>query len=174
MKNENNTIIEFTLIFNRYKEKIYNYSIKMISNKMAAEDVVQNVFLKLFENFEIIRNKEAVNYWLFKTARNEIYAYFRRKKSHVDQFNVENTDKLTLASDYNLNEVLELKETKKLIMKELNSMAPEQREVYLLKEYGHLSYQEISEVMEIDEDLVKSRLYKARQKLIKRIAKLII
>ncbi|MCB0744909.1 MAG: RNA polymerase subunit sigma, partial [Ignavibacteriae bacterium] len=49
----------------------------------------------------------------------------------------------------------------------------EQKEVYLLKEYGGLSYKEISETLVIDVDLVKSRLYKVRQKLINKISKMV-
>ena len=46
-------------------------------------------------------------------------------------------------------------------------------EVFMLKEYSGLSYKEIASLLEIDEDLVKSRLYKARQKLINKISKLV-
>jgi RNA polymerase sigma-70 factor (ECF subfamily) len=52
-------------------------------------------------------------------------------------------------------------------------MEVDQKEVYYLKEYGGFSYKEIAQMMEIDENLVKSRLYKVRQKLIKHISKMI-
>jgi RNA polymerase sigma-70 factor (ECF subfamily) len=64
-------------------------------------------------------------------------------------------------------------ELKKIIMNELELMPQEQREVYLLKEYSGLSYKEIAAIQNIDEELVKSRLFKTRQKLIKRISKLV-
>jgi len=50
-------------------------------------------------------------------------------------------------------------------MNELNNMNPEQSEVFLLKEYSGMSYRQIAELMEISEELVKSRLYKVREKL---------
>jgi RNA polymerase sigma-70 factor (ECF subfamily) len=58
-------------------------------------------------------------------------------------------------------------------MNELNGMAFEQREVFLLKEYGGFSYREIAEVMNINEDLVKSRLFKTRRKLIEKLSKVL-
>jgi RNA polymerase sigma-70 factor, ECF subfamily len=165
-------IIEFTLIFNRFKTKVYNYVLKMIRNKMASEDIVQNVFLKFYENMNIIRNKNSINFWIFKTARNEVYAYFRMKKVRGDQFNIEDSDDIEIISDYDINSLIEMNETKEIINKELDSMAPEQREVFILKEYGGLSYIEIASVMGIDENLVKSRLYKTRQKLINALSKI--
>ncbi|MBI9073012.1 MAG: RNA polymerase sigma factor [Melioribacteraceae bacterium] len=170
MANSKN-IIEFTLAYNRYKAQVYNYVLKMISNKMVCEDIIQNVFLKLYENLENIRNKSSIQFWIFRTARNEVYTYFRTKKVRVDQFNVEDTDDLEIDDGGNLAVAFEMKEVKELILKELESMPYEQKEIYLLKEYGGLSYKEISSIMNIDENLVKSRLFKVRQKLARRIAR---
>jgi len=138
---------------------------------MSAEDIVQNVFLKLYENLPGIQKKESINYWLFHTAKNEVYTYLRKKKSNVDQFNVDDTDEIEIKSDFDFRILIELKETKEIIMNELNKMPFEQKEVFILKEYGGLSYKEIASVMEIDENLVKSRLFKTRQKLINCLAK---
>ena len=63
---------------------------------------------------------------------------------------------------------------KELILQELNLLPVEQKDAYLLKEYGGLTYKEIASILEIKEELVKSRLYKTRQKLIKRISKIIL
>ena len=60
-----------------------------------------------------------------------------------------------------------------LIMTELDKMTYDQSEVFLLKEYGNLSYKEIAEVMSIDVELVKSRLFKVRQKLINKLSKIV-
>jgi RNA polymerase sigma-70 factor (ECF subfamily) len=72
-----------------------------------------------------------------------------------------------------LTEEFENKELNKLILNELNNMSEDFREVFVLKEYSGFSYKEIAKLLEIDEDLVKSRLYKSRQKLVSRISKLI-
>jgi RNA polymerase sigma-70 factor (ECF subfamily) len=139
---------------------------KMISNKMAVEDIIQNIFLKLFEGLHTIRNKDSIQFWLFRSARNEVYIYFRNKKIRKDQFYVDDTDTLEVESCANIAELLEIKETKQLIMNELDKMSPEQKEVFILKEYSGFSYSEIASLLEIGEALVKSRLYKTRQKLI--------
>ncbi len=146
----------------------------MLGDTMMCEDIIQNVFEKFFENMNSIRNSERVDVWLYTTTRNAIYTYYRAKKIHVDQFNVMDTDEIEIDSSLNLEEELELKELHELIMNELNKLEVEQRDVFLLKEYGNLSYKEISEVMKIDENLVKSRLYKKRQMLITKLSKVIL
>lgn len=145
----------------------------MIGDQMLTEDIVQNVFLKLYEKISTIRNRNSISYWLFTTARNEVYTIFRNKKVRVDQFNVQDTDDIEINSNENLEKTFELKEMKEIILAELETLPYEQREVYYLKEYGELSYKEIAGIMEIDESLVKSRLFKTRQKLIKRLSKLV-
>jgi len=137
---------------------------------MVAEDITQSVFLKLYENFESLKDKNSANYWIFRAARNEYFNFYNRekRKSVISENSISTTQ-----DEYELENFLELKEMKKLVMAELNKIEFEQREVYLLKEYGGLSYKEISETLDIEVNLVKSRLYKVRQKLIDKISKLI-
>lgn len=164
------SIIEFTLVYNRYKSSLYFYVFKMINDRMAADDIVQNVFLKLYENLLNIKVKESIAPWLYKTARNEVYDQLRRKKRKPEQRILEKDETLSTESlEYNY----ESEELKEIIMNELSNMPEEQKEIYLLKEYSGFSYKEIAEIQNIEEELVKSRLFKVRQKLIKRISKLV-
>lgn len=166
-------IIDFTLTYNRYKRQLFNYTIKMINDRLTCEDIIQNVFLKLFENLNRIRNNDSIQYWLFSTVRNEIYSYYRKKKVRIDQNCYEDADEIEIESHHQIEYDYDNKEMKEIILRELNKMAIEQREVFLLKEYGGLSYKEIADVMKINEELVKSRLFKTRQKLIKRLSKIV-
>ncbi|RPI63365.1 MAG: RNA polymerase sigma factor [Ignavibacteriales bacterium] len=173
LQQKENQIIEFTILFNKYKKRIYNYALKMLNDKMRADDIVQDVFIKLFENLNNIHNKQSIQFWLFKTARNEMMVFLRNTKNKkfiteaVDIENFEIENKISLADE------IENTELKKLILNELEVMNEDFSEVFVLKEYSGLSYKEIASLLEIDEDLVKSRLYKARQKLINKISKLI-
>lgn len=145
----------------------------MLNDKMRADDIVQDVFIKLFENLNNIHNKQSIQFWLFKTARNEMMGFLRNTKNKkfiteavdIEDFEIEN--KTSLADE------IENTELKKLILNELEIMNEDFSEVFILKEYSGLSYKEIASLLDIDEELVKSRLYKARQKLINRISKVI-
>lgn len=173
MSESTENIVEFTLIYNRHKTRLYNYARKMLGDTMTCEDIIQNVFVKFFENMSGIRNSERIDVWLFTATRNAIYTFYRTKKSHVDQFSVQDTDELEIGSSIRIDEEFEMKELNGLIMNELDKLSVDQRDVFLLKEYGGLSYKEISDVMNIDENLVKSRLYKTRQRLINKLSKVV-
>lgn len=171
MKKSSNDIVQFTIAYNRYKNGVYNYVLKMVGNKMVCDDLIQNIFLKLFENLKSIKNKESIKYWIYTTARNEVYTYFRKKKIDTTKFVTDDISEVDKSSNESIEYQFELKEMKNIILKELENISVEQKEIFLLKEYGGLSYKEIAVISKIDENLVKSRLYKTRQKLIERISK---
>ena len=145
----------------------------MLKDKMQADDVVQDVFIKLFENLDNIHNKQSIQFWLFKTSRNRMMSFFRNTKTKKLFSEAADIDEIEIGSDVSLADEIENKELSKLILSELENMNEDFREVFVLKEYSGLSYKEIASLMDIDEDLVKSRLYKARQKLINKISKLV-
>lgn len=140
---------------------------------MRADDIVQDVFIKLFENLDNIHNKQSIQFWLFKTARNEMMSFFRSTKTKKLFSEAVDIEEIEIGSEVSLEDEIENKELNKLILSELENMNEDFREVFVLKEYAGLSYKEIASLLSIDEDLVKSRLYKVRQKLINKISKLV-
>ena len=145
----------------------------MLGDKMRADDIVQDVFIKLFENLNNIHNKQSIQFWLFKTTRNEIVGFLRSNKNKMLITQSVDLEEVEIIEPGLLSEDIENKETNKLILDELDKMNEDFKEVFVLKEYSGLSYKEIASLLEIDEDLVKSRLYKTRQKLINKISKLV-
>ncbi len=138
---------------------------------MLTDDIVQNVFIKLYQNLDSIRNKQSIQFWLFKSARNELYTLFRNTKLKKLYNEAEDYDEIEIEDTVSLSDEFEIRELNKLIMNELEKISPEQKEIFVLKEFSELSYKKIASLLEIDEELVKSRLYKVRQKLIKRISR---
>jgi RNA polymerase sigma-70 factor (ECF subfamily) len=165
--------ITFTIFYNKFKRKLFNYVLKMTGNKMVTEDIIQNLFLKFFENISLIRNEESIPFWLFKTARNEVFIYFRSVKREFQSIDFDDTEEFDIESDDRIDEIYEVKEVSLLLQKELDLLHPVQKEIFILKEYGNLSYKEIAELLNIDENLVKSRLFKTRRKLISKLSKLL-
>lgn len=143
----------------------------MVNDNLTCEDLVQNIFMKLFQNIDNIKNKDSIKYWLYTTARNEIYGHYRRKKLEREKFTDSDIEELEETSSENIEKIFEQKEFRNMILRELENLPIEQKDVFLLKEYGGLSYKEIAKLSDIDENLVKARLYKVRQKLIKRLSK---
>jgi len=143
----------------------------MSADRMLTDDIVQDVFIKLYQNLDSIQNKQSIQFWLFKSARNELYTIFRNTKLKKLYSESEDYDEIEIEDSVSLADEYDFKELNKMVMNELDKMNPDQKEIFILKEYSGLSYKEIATLMEIDEELVKSRLYKVRQKMIKRISK---
>jgi RNA polymerase sigma-70 factor (ECF subfamily) len=171
---ELSNIIEFTLIYNRFKSRLFNYVRKMVNDNILTEDIIQTVFLRFFENMPDIKNKDRYEFWLFKTARNEVFNHYRSKKIKNNVFESIDIEKIGEPEKEGIEYVFDQKEMHNLIIKELNTFPVEQRESYLLKEYSQLSYREIAELLGIDEDIVKSRLFKTRRKLVEKISKILL
>jgi RNA polymerase sigma-70 factor, ECF subfamily len=145
----------------------------MTADRMLTDDIIQDVFIKLYGNLDSIRSQQSIQYWLFKTARNEFFTLVRNTKLKKLYDEAEDYDEVEIEDTVSLEDEFEHKELTGLIADELEKLRTDQREIFILKEYSGLTYKEIASLMEIDIEEVKSRLYKVRQKLIKRISKLI-
>lgn len=140
----------------------------MINQKELAEDLTQTVFIKLNHHKENINEENKIPAWLYKTARNEVYQHLRKNYSaKVVALDYELQSSNDIANDFENDELIEL------MNRELNKVADEQREVFILREYSGMSYKEIADLLEINVDVVKSRLYMARQQLLKKLSKFI-
>lgn len=159
---QNNRIIEFTLIYNRHKKPLLNYVYNLVRSKMPAEDIVHNSFIKLYDNFETIKNPESIGAWLYTTCRNEAYSLFKKNKQITEQ-DIEKYEDTALGN--NLMNDFEADELGRLIEEELRKMSPEQSEAYILKVTSGFKYSEIGKIMGIEENLVRSRIFNVRQKL---------
>jgi RNA polymerase sigma-70 factor (ECF subfamily) len=164
---KDNQLIDFTLVYNKHKKRLYNYLLRITQSSSLAEDILHNTFIKLYENAERIQDLEKIEYWLFNTARNEAMSQFRRIHHMAS---LEQAESVPAADD--LISQIEINEIRSVIMDELNKMDVAQSEVFLLKEYSGMTYREVASIMHISEDLVKSRLFKTREKLKDVVSKL--
>lgn len=151
----------FTLLYERHKRALYAFALRMLGEGDAARDVVQDVFLRVFERRWQLNNPESFRSWLFAIGRNRCVSYLResRKRSSLDEVS---EDALAVAPDPG---DLEAEEDVLSIRRAITRLKIEYREVVILREYQDLSYREIAEITESTESAVKSRLFKARRAL---------
>ena len=152
----------FVAIYNRYKQGIYAYSLRMLRNDKEAEDVMQDTFLKAYEYRNKLVDIQSLRAWLFTVARNKCLNRIRLKKSHGNERFEESI--LSIASA-NAGNSLEKHELVKVVSEGLAKLSDDYREVIILREYQNLSYEEICVVTHSSLNSVKSRLFKARKKL---------
>jgi len=154
----------FVSLYNRYKGAIYTYCLKMLLDHELARDVMQETFLRIYENRDRLLNTGSFKAWTFTIARNQCLNQFRRSNKHVmlDEAHTaavpETTSHAQVAS-------LEKSEQVELVNYFLGRLKPEYREVIVLREYQNLTYEEIAAITRSTLSAVKSRLFKARRKL---------
>jgi RNA polymerase sigma-70 factor (family 1) len=149
----------FAIIFNRYKSILFDYGMKITKSRTAAEELVQECFVKLWINREQLSATENPIGYLHTMARNAGIDYLRRlsldaglqKKVWAHISEAENPTLLKL----------HVSETQRLIDEAVALLPPQQREVFLLSRYEGLNYEQISLKMDIAGNTVKNHLVKA-------------
>jgi len=155
--------LAFVTLYNRYKHSIYVYCSKMLLDNEAAEDCVQEVFLRVYERREQLKHPERFSFWLFAIARNQCLSVYRSSKHEAAE--EIDFDLISSPSGEAPDRLVERQESVDLLNKSLAQLRFEYREVLLLREFQNLSYREIAEVLGDTESAVKSRIFKARQRL---------
>lgn len=150
------------------KQKLYRFARAYLKDGTSAEDVVQDVFLKLWdkrENFTRIKNIEA---WSMTITRNMVISKLRKVR-----YNAGNPQDMGMheISNETPERIMERHEIRTGIRGIIESLPEKQKEVIVLREIEGYTYAEISEIMGLDQNLVKVTLFRARENLRKKILK---
>jgi len=165
----------FDRFVEHFRSKIFNYSRLMCGHREDAEEVAQETLLKVFENFDQLREPEHVRAWVFRIAKNACLmkrrksAYAPDQELSLDEFLPAASEdrgaapKLQIADWSNLPDDqairAELRRTLDDAIAELPDMY---RSVLLLRDVEELSTEEAAEVLGLNPDAVKTRLHRAR------------
>ncbi len=149
------------------KDKLYRYAFRILGNQMAAEDVVQEVFIKVWkrkEEVKTIENKEA---WCMTVTRNLAFDKLRKKKYHTEPVETHFGIK-----DENLNpqEKVQSDDLMTLIKRAINRLPKDQQQVVHLRDVEGYKYKEIADITGFTIEKVKVYLHRARITLRKELA----
>jgi RNA polymerase sigma-70 factor, ECF subfamily len=153
----------YSEIYERNKNAVYRYCYRMLSDAPSAEDATQDTFMKMYNNIYQLKNDSSLLPWLLRIARNEILLHIRRNKHNGT------IDADRIWDEQTPHTIAETIESHEIVQHLLAQLRSEYREVLVLREYEQLSYQQIAEITGDTESSVKSRLFKARQALTKKL-----
>ena len=158
--------LAYATLYNRYKKQVYAFCFKMVMDEDNVKDIVQEVFLKMYEHRLQLAHPEHFRSWLFMIARNQCMTFYRdrRKNTTID----EDLNNELLQTD-SLIRSIERSNEVEIVRAYINDLKPEYREVVVLREYQGLSYDEISEVIGSTVSAVKAKLFKARKELVEKL-----
>ncbi len=152
-----------TELFRRYSEPILRYADRLLGSRAEAEDVTQEVFLKAIVRVDQYDGRAPVASWLFAIAANACRDRLRRsgRRSSVPLESVSER----AASDPLPDSVLVESERRRLVRRAVAALSDEQREALVLARFHGMPYVEIARVLEISEGAVKTRIFRAMEKL---------
>lgn len=154
----------FVSLYNRYKDAVYGFCLKMVQDEALAQDLMQETFLRVYENRERLMKAGSFKSWMFTIARNQCLNRLRRRKREVP-LEKERGEEPVVPKGKTPVARLEKSEQIDLVDRCLQQLKPSYREVIILREYQGLSYKEIAAVTRSTLSAIKSRLFKARRKL---------
>jgi len=166
----------FRVIYDRYQQRVFFITRRYFSDGNKTEEVFQEIFLKVIQKLSGYQNTGSFRAWLFKLCRNHCIDVIRsqaRKKevsesnlhsNHDSEDNAGVLDELATVEATMENHTYEQQLAKKLDLA-LASLPEEQKEVFLLKERGGLTFEEIAEMIQVSVNTAKSRMRYALKSL---------
>ena len=155
--------IAFTGIIKKYQEKLYWHVRRMVIDHEDANDVLQNMFIKVWKGLENFREDSKLYTWLYRIATNECLTFLtqQKKRSLVSLSNVENGLSNKLRSDTNFDaNKLEWK-----LQLGIQKLPEKQRLVFNLRYYDEMPYEEMSRVLDTSEGALKASYHHAAKKI---------
>ncbi len=149
----------YKIFFEAFYERLYAYSFRFVQNKFAAEEIVENAMVILWEKRKKMDNIASVKSYLYAIVRNASLDYLKKEKKKIS-LDLENHDSFDTIDAFILEE-----EVHALINSALNSLPKKCRKVFELSCIEGLKYKDIAEDMQISLNTVKSQRARAIQLL---------
>lgn len=145
--------IEF--IWNEYYDQLLLFIRKRVSDKATAEDILQNVFMKMLTHIDSLKDSTKIKSWLFQITRNTIIDHFRKEKK------AENiTAVVSEENNEAVDDVMEVVES--WVAPFINSLPDKYREALILSELKGMSHKEMAVYLSISHSAAKARVHRGR------------
>ncbi|MCA1932560.1 MAG: sigma-70 family RNA polymerase sigma factor [Calditerrivibrio sp.] len=157
----------FEFLILKYQKNIYGTVFNIVKEDELTKDIVQESFLKAYENLNSLRSREQFYPWLKKIAINLSLIKLDRNKRYVDMYRDDKEEDdfffNNQTDESNPEQELLTEELRRYVRKFVDSLPEKLRRVIILREVEDLSYEEIASILNIPVGTVRSRLFNARQ-----------
>jgi len=163
----------FEQIVRRYKEPLINFVYHFLGDRVDAEDVVQETFLRVYRNKHLYRNIAKFSTWIYTIASNlaktELRRRRRRRLFSISQMGFDNRDYDLPSGDATPEGIVDGGMKESIIRKAIETLPTKFKEVVILRDVQEFSYEEIGEILDIPIGTVKSRVNRGRSRLQKKL-----
>lgn len=167
----------FRQLVDRHKLSVLNLCLRFTNNKEDAEDLAQDVFIRVFQAAAKYKVKAAFTTWLYRITVNHCLNYQRRKKilrffsldHSKNSYHPHHPPGTDFAAQERPDADFERKEIQHLVQQAIQTLPENQKTVLILYRYHDLSYKEIAEALDTTVSAVESRLHRAKENLRKKL-----
>jgi RNA polymerase sigma-70 factor (ECF subfamily) len=153
-----------------YEKRVYTMALRLVGNADDAFDIAQEAFIRVYRSLSGFKGEAKFSTWIYRIVSN-LCIDFNRRTKRFRQVPLEYSDEdesfeISIPDDrYDPERELERSEITRAVESALESLTPEHKEIFILRELNGMSYAEIADIMDLEEGTVKSRLFRARDKL---------
>lgn len=151
----------FRYLIDRYKGKAFSVAFSVLRNQSFVEDVVQDAFIKAYQNINTFRGDSKFSTWLMRIVVNESIKVLRKQK--LERQHINETDTINESELNNSLKAIKESEQKKYIDKALNNLPHRESTILQLYYLNEHSVNEIEEILELKADHIKVLLFRARK-----------
>lgn len=150
---------EYAYIIDQYEKKIFTTVFRLVRQYEVAQDLVQEIFIKVFYNLNKYKGNGSFHSWLYRIVVNQCYDYLRKQRKLIEARDIEIIEK-----QYPEKILLQQEELRQLEQL-LQHLTNDEYVILLLRYVNELRYDEISDVMQIPLNEVRNKLHRSKKKL---------
>ncbi|MEK9149437.1 MAG: RNA polymerase sigma factor [Candidatus Desantisbacteria bacterium] len=169
-------MLNFEEVFEKFKDRVFRTSLRLLGDVEEARDVAQDVFLSAYKSYDKFREESAVYSWLYRITVNKAINALKKRKKALSLDEPIGNDKEGNPIYYepacpkpNPEKRAEIEEGRNRVRLAIARLPKKYQEVVVLKEMEGISYEEIAKILGITRDVVGIRLFRAREMLRKEL-----
>jgi len=168
--------IAYLELVQRYTEKVHNLALRITRNEQDTEEILQDVFVTVFQKIDMFQGKSAFSSWLYRITANTSFMKLRTRKKHqaisLDDASQSNGDSAWIHSrsdSCDISYMSSRHELRDQLEAAIGNLPDEYRMIFVLRDVDGLSNQEVGEILGLSVAAVKSRLHRSRLMLRKKL-----
>ncbi|TKJ40098.1 RNA polymerase subunit sigma [candidate division LCP-89 bacterium B3_LCP] len=160
----------FNELVRKYQKPVYQIARKLLNSHEEAQDIAQEVFIKVYHKLEHYRGEASFFTWIYQITKNLSFNHLRKRKMH-QILSLEHVGMSIASSQPSASSLVEGKETEILLNKAIERLPKKQKLVFYLRYYQKLPHAEIARIMNREIGTVKANYHQAVRKLREAIGK---
>ena len=155
----------YEILVNGYKSLVFSLTLRMLKNKEEAEEIAQDVFVKVFTSIHNFKGDSKFSTWLYRVTRNRCLDYLRSKRKVFNEINVDDLSYTRLDEASNALELMMEDERNEKLRDCFQYISADDASVLTLFYFEEKNLQEVAEVLDTTVNSAKVRLHRARKRL---------